>query len=247
VTPLGHRAARFGLWLLPAYGVLLGLSTLTHQPPVADFAAYARYVTTTSFLLSHLFASIGGAALGVLGAVAVTGFLVRGPRAGAAVAGMILTAVANVVLASVFGSAAFVQPGIGRAYLAGVSGMPDLNADTAYGPALVATAVVAEVFFVTGAVVLGSAIAHQGPHLRWVGVAYAVLLPLFAIAGFAYGPVQPVAGFGFAAAMVLLARRLPSVAGPDGGHAVGEFGSGGDAQLGEDVAQMEVDGPAGQE
>ena len=40
------RAAQIGLWLLPAYGFLLGLSTLTHQPPVADFDAYARYVTT---------------------------------------------------------------------------------------------------------------------------------------------------------------------------------------------------------
>jgi hypothetical protein len=48
------RAARIGLWLLAAYGVLLGLSTLSHQPPVADFDAYARYVTTDVFLLGHL-------------------------------------------------------------------------------------------------------------------------------------------------------------------------------------------------
>jgi mannose/fructose/N-acetylgalactosamine-specific phosphotransferase system component IIC len=61
------RAARIGLWLLPAYGFLLGLSTLTHQPPVADFDAYARYVTTDVFLVSHLGASILGAALAVLG------------------------------------------------------------------------------------------------------------------------------------------------------------------------------------
>jgi hypothetical protein len=32
---LPGRAAQIGLWLLPAYGFLLGLNTLTHQPPVA--------------------------------------------------------------------------------------------------------------------------------------------------------------------------------------------------------------------
>jgi len=76
------RAARIGLWLLPAYGFLLGLSTLTHQPPVADFDAYARYVTTDVFLVSHLGASILGAALAVLGVVAVTAYLVSGRAAG---------------------------------------------------------------------------------------------------------------------------------------------------------------------
>ncbi|MGH3341002.1 MAG: hypothetical protein ACRDPL_19510, partial [Propionibacteriaceae bacterium] len=127
------RAARIGLWLLPAYGLLLGLSTLTHQPPVADFDAYARYVTTDGFLVSHLAASIMGAALAVLGVVAVTAYLVSGVAAGLAVAGLVLTTIANIYLSAAFGSAAFVQPGIGRAHLAGVDGMPALNADTAYG------------------------------------------------------------------------------------------------------------------
>ena len=75
-------AARIGLWLLPAYGLLLGLSTLTHQPPVADFEAYARYVTTDVFLISHLGASILGAALAVIGVVALTAYLVCGRAAG---------------------------------------------------------------------------------------------------------------------------------------------------------------------
>ena len=135
-----HRAARIGLWLLPAYGILLGLGTLTHQPPVEDFDAYARYITTDVFLVSHLGASIFGAALAVLGVVAVTAYLVPGRAARLAVVGLVLTTIANIYLSAAFGSAAFVQPGIGRAHLAGVPGMPALNADTAYGPALGATA-----------------------------------------------------------------------------------------------------------
>jgi hypothetical protein len=45
----GERAARAGLWALPAYGLLLGLSTWTHQPSIDDFDAYARYITTDVF------------------------------------------------------------------------------------------------------------------------------------------------------------------------------------------------------
>ena len=178
------RAARIGLWLLPAYGMLLGLSTLTHQPPVADFDAYARYITTDVFLVSHLGASILGAALAVLGVVAVTAYLVSGRAAVLAVAGLVLTTVANIYLSAAFGSAAFVQPGIGRAHLAGVAGMPALNADTAYGPALIATAAGATLLLIASAIVLGSAIARSHRRLRTVGVAYAVLLPLFALSGF---------------------------------------------------------------
>jgi hypothetical protein len=202
-------AARIGLWLLPAYGLLLGLSTLTHQPPVADFEAYARYVTTEVFLVSHLGASILGAALAVLGVVAVTAYLVSGRAAGLAVAGLVLTTVANIYLSAAFGSAAFVQPGIGRAHLAGVEGMPALNADTAYGPALTATAIAATLLLIASAIVLGIAITRSHRRLRAVGVAYAVLLPLFAISGFLLPIVQSAAGFAVAIATAVLAIRLP--------------------------------------
>jgi hypothetical protein len=107
------RAARIGLWALPLYGFLLGVSTLTHQPSIDDFDAYARYITTDVFLLSHLGASILGAAFAILGAVAVTTFLVHGRAARTAVVGLVLTVVTNVFLAAAFGSATFVQPGIG--------------------------------------------------------------------------------------------------------------------------------------
>jgi len=204
-----HRAARIGLWLLPVYGILLGLSTLTHQPPIEDFDAYARYVTTDVFLVSHLGASIFGAALAVLGVVAVTAYLVSGRSARLAVAGLVLTTIANIFLSAAFGSAAFVQPGIGRAYLAGVEGMPALNADTAYGPALGATALSATLLFVVSAVVLGIAIARTHRRLRAVGVAYAVLLPIFAISGFLLSAVQSAAGFAVAIATAVLAVQLP--------------------------------------
>lgn len=204
-------AVRAGLWSLPVYGMLLGLSTVTHQPPVSDFDAYARYISTDVFLASHLGASIFGAALAILGAVAVTAYLVRGRAARLAVIGMALTTVTNVFMAAAFGSAAFVQPGIGRAYLNGVDGMPALNADTAYGPALVATALTSTVFFVVSAIVLGTAIARTHRALRWHGIAYATSLVVFAGPGILLGVLQPVAGFALAAVTAALAVRLPRV------------------------------------
>ncbi|GAA3933868.1 hypothetical protein [Actinoplanes auranticolor] len=207
----GQRAARAGLWALPAYAVLLGLSTVTHQPPVEDFDAYARYVTTGVFLLSHLGGSVLGAGLAVVGAAAVTALLVPGRAARAAIAGLVLTVLANVFLAAAFGSAAFVQPGLGRAHLDGVAGMPALNDDTAYGPALVATALSATFLLIVAAALLGSAIARTSRRLRWYGVGYAVLIALFALSGFFLQPVQPWSGFALAAVTAALALRLPRI------------------------------------
>jgi hypothetical protein len=87
--------------------------------------------------------------------------------------------------------------------------MPALNADTAYGPALGATALSATLLFIVAAVVLGIAIARTHRRLRAVGVAYAVLLPLFAISGFLLSAVQSAAGFAVAVATAVLAVQLP--------------------------------------
>jgi hypothetical protein len=196
---------------LPGYAVLLGLSTLTHQPPVSDFDAYARYITTDVFLVSHLGASIFGAGLAILGAVAVTAFLANGRAARTAVVGLTLTTITNVFLSATFGSATFVQPGIGRAHLNGVEGMEAINADTAYGPTFFATALSASFFLIVSAIVLGTAIARTSSRLRWHGIAYALLVPAFALTGFFLQPVQPFTGFALAAATAALAVRLPQV------------------------------------
>jgi hypothetical protein len=204
--------ARVGLWLLPAYGLLLTLSTITHQPSVErDFTGYARYITTDQFLVSHLVASIGGAALATLGAMSAVVFLAAGRARRLALTGAVVTVVANVYLAATFGAASFVQPGIGRAFLRGMPGVEELNADTAYGSALVATIAATLVTLLVGTVLLGTAIARTDPALRWVGIGYAVSLVIFSfsgVLGFGTG-TQPAAGLLLAASTVVLARRLP--------------------------------------
>ena len=74
--------ARWGIWALPVWTLLLFLGTLTHQPSYqTDFPAYARYVTTTEFLISHLVASIFGAGVGILGLTALFIVLCKGRAA----------------------------------------------------------------------------------------------------------------------------------------------------------------------
>ena len=113
------RYARRGVWALPIWAALLAAGTLSHQPsPSTDFPAYAQYITTTPFLISHLVASIVGAAIGLIGLIALSILLlVDGHQSGGGGAGDVGTG--DHPHTSVFGVAAFAQPAIGRAYLAG--------------------------------------------------------------------------------------------------------------------------------
>ena len=201
--------ARIGLWLIPIYGALLALSTLTQQPDYStDFQSYAEYVTTDRFLVSHLGASIAGAALGLLGVVAALAFLVRGPAVTAAILGAACTIVGNVLFTALFGVAAFAQPAIGRAFLDGASGVRELN-DDVYGTPLFATAAIGFLFFLAGGILLGVAIARVARPLRWVGIGYAASLVLFVLGFLVLDIAQPIAGALLAAVGVVLALRLP--------------------------------------
>ena len=67
---------------MPVWGLLLSVSRVTYQPDYdSDFQAYAEYVTTTPFLVSHLVASVGGAAVAVIGATGLAGALAATPAA----------------------------------------------------------------------------------------------------------------------------------------------------------------------
>jgi len=87
--------------------------------------------------------------------------------------------------------------------------MAAINADTASGPTFFAVALTSTFFLIVAAVVLGTAIARTSPRLRWHGVAYAVLIPAFALSGFFLQPAQAYTGFALTGATAALAVRLP--------------------------------------
>ena len=78
-----------------------------------------------------------------------------------------------------------------------------------YGTPLFATAGIAILCFVAGAILVGVAIARSGRPLRWMGIGYAVSLALFPIFFFTFAAAAPVAAAVFAAVGVVLALRLP--------------------------------------
>ena len=202
--------ARRCIWLLPVWGLLLVLSTLTEQPDFnTDFEGYARYITTTPFLLSHLLASIGGAALGCIGAVALGVHLATSRAARMALWGMATFAASQVLTSSVFGVAAFFQPAVGRAYLEGQQAVTRAINSEVYGAAEIFAVVGAGILLMmAGAVLLGWAAARAGVGPAWAGVAFAVAVPVFAIGGQILNILHTVAGLAVVISSAVLARAV---------------------------------------
>jgi hypothetical protein len=175
--------ARRGLWALPVWAALLLFATLSHQPPYqTDFPAWSRYVTTDAFLVSHLVGSILGAGIGVLGFVALSIALFGNGAPRLALWGLVTGTLGNTLTTAVFGIAAFAQPAIGRAYLAGETAVDPLY-DDVNGPPLLATALAGVLLLSAATIVYGVAVVRSGLAPRLAGVALAVGGPLFAIVG----------------------------------------------------------------
>ena len=176
--------ARGALWALPIWAVMLFLGTLTHQPdPQTDFPGFAAYVTTTSFLLSHLINSITGAAIGSIGVVGLMLYLQESKAAGRAITGMVATIAGNTLVSSIFGAAAFAQTAMGRMFLAGQQDALDFY-NQVYNGALFGTALIALLLFMIGGVFVGNAITGSGFFPRWTGWVYAISIVGFVLSNF---------------------------------------------------------------
>jgi len=121
--------------------------------------------------------------------------------------GRALTIVADTLFTAMFGTAAFAQPAIGRAFLAGDEGMQTFN-DDVYSAPLFAVFGVGALLFIGSAVVFGRAVARTSPDLRWPGYGLRGGLTLFVVAGPLVSVLQPVAGVVVVVA-IMIAVRLP--------------------------------------
>jgi hypothetical protein len=207
-TPLEAWARRW-VWALPVWGGLLAISTVTHQPSSAtDFAGYADYVTTAPFLVSHIVASIGGAVLAILGAIALTVALSKSRVARSALRGMLAYVGGQVAMTCGFAVAAFFQPAVGRAFQDGHETIAKSVNDDVYGAGLTSMLVLGLLLFVGSSVVLGRAAQQSDEIPSWAGRLFAVAGPAFAISGFTIQVVQPVAGVLIAVSGTAMARSL---------------------------------------
>lgn len=183
--PFG-RATLLGLWALPVWALSLLVGTITHQPaPQTDLAAWSDYVTTPEFRYSHLFASILGGAIGILGMIAFALVLANRGSARMAIWALIAGVLGNTLVTALFGIAAWAQPAIGRLYLAGHHAQArSLYYDAAQPASLVVTGVIGVVLVAAGVLLFGIAVARSPWLPRWAGIGLAVSGPLFAVVGF---------------------------------------------------------------
>jgi hypothetical protein len=184
MTPSVRTFARAALWALPVWAALLFVGTLTHQPDTrTDFPGFAAYVTTISFLISHLIASILGAAIGSIGVIALVLLLQDSRAARKAIVGMLCLVTGNTITAAIFGVAAFAQPAMGRMFLAGQQNAPEFY-NQVYGVPLFGTVIVGLLLFIMGGISTGAAVATSGRFPRWAGWMFAITAPLFVISNF---------------------------------------------------------------
>jgi hypothetical protein len=188
---------RVGLFALPAYGLLTAYATLEPQPDQAsDPDGWARFVSSTSYLVGHVIGNVLGTALAIFGTFALGAFLAtsRAPRL--ALSGMVL-AVAGHILFTVPGAiSTFATPAIGTAYLAGNRDVMALE----FSDVVTAIIALGLLLAVIGNTILGVAIWRSGTLPRWAGVIWVVATFIFYVLGAALGmattgaslPTQPV-------------------------------------------------------
>ena len=165
---------RLGLLALPFYGLLTFWTTLDPQPdPSTDYEAWARYVSTTYYVLSHLLGSILGLVFAIFGVFALGAYLANGRAGGRlGLVAMVITVAATALFLPLLGASTFAAPQEGQAYLAGIEEYAQLEPGFAVYVQGATFLLVILLLFV-GNVLLGVAVWRSGTLPRWAGVIWA--------------------------------------------------------------------------
>src|SRR4028119_890785 len=168
-APNTTRWMGIGLLGLPLYGVLTFFSSLDPQPdPNTHYEAWARYVTTDSFVLKHLFLSDLGLILAIFGTFALGAYLAGGRAGRMGLVAMAITVFGSLLFLMVGGVATFSQPEQGQMHLQGIDEYREMPAILAQS-AMMATMGVGVLLMLVGNVLLGVAVWRSGTLPRWAG------------------------------------------------------------------------------
>ena len=160
---------RAGLWGLPGYGLLTFFTTLDPQPdPARHYDAWARYVTTDTYVLAHVLGSALGLILATFGTVALGAYLARTRSGRLAMGSMVMTVVGLLLFLLGMGVSAFAAPMQGQAHLAGLE-LDDLPESFA-GTVQSMVGLVMVVLLFVGNVLLGVAVWRSRALPRGAGV-----------------------------------------------------------------------------
>ena len=210
---------RVGLFALPIFGVLTAWATIGAQPDAAvDAEGWARFVSSPSYLASHVLGSTGGTILAIFGTMALGASLAssRSPRLG--LAAMVIATLGQTLLLAGGAVSTFALPAMGQAYLRGVEEVATMPFPTAMSIFVLGGMLLALI----GNVLLGIAVWRSGTLPRWAGALWAAAWVVFVVLGAALGmattgaslPTQPI-GAGLMAIsgawIALAAMRRPAV------------------------------------
>jgi hypothetical protein len=188
---------RAGLIALPVYGLIIAVTTIKPQPDqVADPEGWARFVSSTTYLIEHLASNVLGTVLVIFGTFALGALLAssRAPRLG--LCGMVLAVAGNVLFTVPGTISTFATPAIGSSYLAGNREVMRVE----FSPVLTPIVALALLLAVIGNMLLAVAIWRSGTLPKWSGVLWAAGSFIFYLLGAALGmattgaslPTQPV-------------------------------------------------------
>jgi hypothetical protein len=144
-------------------------SSLDPQPdPNTHYDAWARYVTTDSYVLTHLFLSDLGLILAIFGTFALGAYLATSRAGRMGLAAMVIVVFGSLLFLMVGGVSTFSSPQQGQMHLLGIEGyreMPAILAQTA----MMATFAVSFLLMLVGNVLLGVAVWRSGTLPKWAG------------------------------------------------------------------------------
>ena len=185
-TPNTLRWIGIGLLGLPLYGALTFFSSLDPQPdPNTHYEAFSRFVTTSGYVLKHLFLTILGTIFGIFGSIALGAYLTRSRAGRMGLWAMVITVLGYSLFLTWGGVSTFATPQEGQAYLAGIEEydkLPSILANTLQG----ATMVVSILLGFVGNVLLGVAVWRSGILPKWAGALWAFAPVLMYIFGLVY-------------------------------------------------------------
>lgn len=158
----------------PARVRSVDLLGLTHEPNrQTEVEAYARYISTISYLTQHILGSVFGTILAIFGVISLAAYLANGRTGRLALVAMVMSVAGNCLVLAIFGFSTIVSPVIVELYLAGQRVATKVNEAIFGSTAFAFLAVSGLLLYLVGAILFGVAIWRSGTLPRWGGVLYA--------------------------------------------------------------------------